>query len=263
MSRPHPARDNDADFPEGVAVVIGGSGGTGHATCKRLAEYGTDVALSYHANLAKAEAAAQAVEAAGQKSHIGKLDLTQYQQVLDFFDQVAATFPRIHTVVFATGADISMSYTAQVELDEWRATIDSDLMGFIHVVKAALPMLRAGGGGSIVAMSSAGVRRHPPLDILSVVPKAGIEAVVRGLAREEGRFGIRANAVGLGVIDAGLLHRLAERVTPAFLDAMKQNTALKRFGTAQEAADAAVFLASNRATFITGHSLTIDGGYSV
>jgi NAD(P)-dependent dehydrogenase (short-subunit alcohol dehydrogenase family) len=112
-------------------------------------------------------------------------------------------------------------------------------------------------------MSTAGMERHPPKDILSVVPKAGIEALVRGVAREEGRFGIRANSVGLGVIDAGLFHRLEERVTPEFVQAMKSNTALRRFGTAREAADAAVFLASSVSGFITGQRLTVDGGYAV
>jgi NAD(P)-dependent dehydrogenase (short-subunit alcohol dehydrogenase family) len=112
-------------------------------------------------------------------------------------------------------------------------------------------------------MTSAGLMRHPQRDILSTAPKAAIEALVRGLAREEGRYGVRANTVALGVIDAGLFHRLEERLPPGFADAMRKNTALRRFGTAREAADAAVFLASSVAGFITGHSLVIDGGYAV
>ena len=96
-----------------------------------------------------------------------------------------------------------------------------------------------------------------------MAPKAGVEALVRGIAREEGRYGIRANSVALGVIDAGLFLRLEQRLTPEFVEAMKANTALKRFGTAREAADAAVFLASSASGFITGHRLVVDGGYSI
>lgn len=255
--------DGQAHFPAGVAVVIGGSGGIGAAICERLAQHGTDVALTYRSNQAKAEAVAAQVAAAGRRAHVGALDLADYAAVTRFFEATAAALGRIHTIVFATGADISMSYVSQIDLDEWQRTIAGDLTGFLHVLKAGLPHLRKGGGGSIVAMSTAGMERHPPKDILSVVPKAGVEALVRGVAREEGRFGIRANSVGLGVIDAGLFHRLEERLTPEFVQAMKNNTALRRFGTAREAADAAVFLASSASGFITGQRLTVDGGYAV
>ena len=250
-------------FPAGVTVVIGGSGGVGRACCQRFAEHGSDVALTYHANADKAAEAVALVEAAGQKGHAAALDMTDADAVQAFFDDVIARFGHIHTVVYALGADISMSYVAEIDGDEWNRTIDSDLNGFFHVMRAALPHMRTVGGASFVAMTSAGLVRHPARDILSTVPKAGIEALMRGIAREEGRYGVRGNSVALGVIDAGLFHRLAERLPDGFIDAMKKNTALRRFGTAREAADAAVFLASSAGSFITGHSLVLDGGYAV
>ena len=250
-------------FPDGGAVVIGGSGGIGAAICTRLADHGCDVALTYRNNREKAESVAAAVNAAGRRSLTGAVDVTDYAAVERFMGEAAQSFGRVHTVIFATGADISMTYTSQIDLDEWRRTIDGELTGFLHVLKAGLPYLRSGGGGSIVAVTTAGIDRHPPKDILSVAPKAGVEALVRGIAREEGRYGIRANSVALGVIDAGLFHRLEQRLTPEFVEAMKGNTALKRFGTAREAADAAVFLASSVSGFITGHRLVVDGGYSI
>lgn len=250
-------------FPEGCAVVIGGSGGIGAAICTRLADHGSDVALTYRSNREKAVSVAAAVNAAGRRSLAGAMNVTDYAAVERFMSEAAQSFGRVHTVIFATGADISMTYTSQIDLDEWRRTIDGELTGFLHVLKAGLPYLRSGGGGSVVAVTTAGIDRHPPKDILSVAPKAGIEALMRGIAREEGRYGIRANSVALGVIDAGLFHRLEQRLTPGFVEAMKGNTALKRFGTAREAADAAVFLASSVSGFITGHRLVVDGGYSI
>lgn len=95
------------------------------------------------------------------------------------------------------------------------------------------------------------------------MPKAGIEAIIRGLAREEGRHGVRANAVALGVVEAGHFHRVEQELSPEFVEAMKRNTALRRLGTAREAADAVVFLASAASSYTTGQSLTVDGGYSV
>lgn len=249
-------------FPEGAALVVGGSGGIGLACCARLAEHGTDVALTYRSNKAAAEDALAQIKAAGRMGHADAVDLVDADSVTSFCDQVAERFGGIHTVVFAIGADISMTYVADIQPDEWKRTIEGDLTGFYHVMRATLPHLRK-RGGSFVAMTSAGLVRHPPKDILSTVPKAGVEALIRGIAREEGRYGIRANSVALGVIDAGLFHRLADRLPEGFIDAMKRNTALRRFGTAREAADAAVFLASSAGGFITGQSLVLDGGFAV
>ncbi len=249
-------------FPDGVALVFGGSGGIGRAICRRLADHGSDVALSYRGNRQAADEAVREVEAAGRRALAGKADLGDAAAVAALVEQAIARFGRVHTVVYAIGADISMVYTADIDPEEWRRTLDGDLTGFFNVMKAVLPHMR-GQGGSFVAMTSAGLVRHPPKDVLSTVPKAAIEALIRGIAREEGRYGIRANAVAIGVVDAGLFDRLRERVTPQFVEAMKRNTALRRFATAREAADAAVFLASSVSGFITGHSLVVDGGYSV
>jgi NAD(P)-dependent dehydrogenase (short-subunit alcohol dehydrogenase family) len=100
--------------------------------------------------------------------------------------------------------------------------------------------------------------------VLSVAPKAAIEALVRGIASEEGRFGIRANSVALGVIEAGIFLRLeGVDFDPEWVEAARNNTALKRFGTAEEVANAVVFLASARASYVTGQMLVLDGGYSI
>jgi NAD(P)-dependent dehydrogenase (short-subunit alcohol dehydrogenase family) len=91
-------------------------------------------------------------------------------------------------------------------------------------------------------------------------PKAAIEALVRGIAREEGRFGVRANSVALGVIETGIFLRLAGKdFDQEWVEAARGNTALKRFGTAEEVADAVVFLASARASYVTGQTLVLDG----
>ena len=250
-------------YPEGAAVVIGGSGGIGRQICLRLAEHGANVALTYRSNARLAEEVADEILAQGCQSFAASLDLSDEASVASYFDEVHKQFGRIHTVIVATGADISMHYVGQVEPEEWRSVIDGDLSGFFYVCKAALPLLREGGGGSIVAMTSSGNIRHPQCDILSTAPKAGIEALVRGIAREEGRFGIRANSVALGVIEVGLFHRLTEQVSTEFVSAMKSNAALNRLGTAREAADAAVFLSCSSSSFISGACLAVDGGFSV
>jgi NAD(P)-dependent dehydrogenase (short-subunit alcohol dehydrogenase family) len=252
----------DEMFPDGAAVVIGGSGGIGREVCESFARAGSDVAFTYRSNEQAALEVAQAIAAAGRRPMAIRLDVSDRPGSRAAIDRVAAEFGYIHTLVVATGADISMTYTADIDADEWDRTIGDDLTGFYNVLMPAVPHLRR-RGGSVLAMTSAGLLRHPQKDILSVVPKAGVEALVRGIAREEGRHGIRANAIALGVIDTGLFKRLGERLTPQFIEAMKKNTALRRFGTAEEAADLALFLCSPKAAFITGQSIALDGGYSV
>lgn len=249
-------------FGEGAAFVIGGSGGVGQAICQALAEAGTNVALTYRSNEEKARGVVRAIEGQGRRASALPLDLTDRAGTAAAVARVAAEFEGIHSLVLATGADISMSYTAEIDPDEWDRTIAGDLTGSFNVLRAAIPHLRA-ARGAVVAITSAGLVRHPPKDILSVVPKAGVEALMRGIAREEGRWGVRANAIALGVIDTGLFHRLEQRLSPDFVEAMRRNTALRRFGTAEEVADLAVFLASARSGFITGQSIALDGGYSV
>lgn len=244
-------------------MVLGGSGGIGSSICEAFGRSGVDVALSYRSNAAAAEALAARLAASGRRATAVRVDTADPSSIERGLKEVVERFGGIHSVVYAIGADISMAYVADVDPAEWRRTIEGDLNGFFHVVKAALPLLRAGGGGSIIAVTSAGMDRHPPMDILSVAPKAGIEALIRGIAREEGRYNIRANTVAPGVIDAGLFHRLKPQVTPQFIEAMERNTALRRFGTAEEVAAVVVFLASAPAGYVTGQRIAVDGGYSV
>ncbi len=252
----------EPSFPQGAAIVAGGSGGIGRARCEALARAGADVAFTYRSNVQAAGEVVRAVESAGRKAHSAALDLTDRAGCTSFVSDVAGRFGGIHTLVLATGGDISMTYTADINPDEWDRIIQGDLTGSFNLLQAVLPHLRK-SSGAVVAITSAGLMRHPPKDILSVVPKAGVEALMRGVAREEGRYGVRANSLALGVIDTGLFKRLAERVTPEFVEAMKKNTALRRFGTSEEVAEAVLFLASSRSSFITGQSLALDGGYSV
>jgi 3-oxoacyl-[acyl-carrier protein] reductase len=252
-----------AEFPsDGAAIVVGGSGGIGKIVCQRLAECGCDVALTYRSNAEKAREVASIIERLGRSADAQPLDLTNPAATAHYYENVVARFTRIHTLIVATGADIRMDYLSNVGVDEWRDTITNDLVGFFNAVKLALPHLRAGGGGSIVALSSAAIVRHSPMDILSTGPKGGIEAIVRAVAREEGRHNIRANCVGLGAIDTGLMTRLWADLPPKTAEVMRTGAPLRRIGTADEAADAIVFLASNRSAFTTGQRLVVDGGFS-
>jgi 3-oxoacyl-[acyl-carrier protein] reductase len=252
------------DFPEGVALVIGGSGGIGSAIARGFAAAKVPLAITYRHNEGAANAVAEEIRAQGGSCSVHPVTLGELETVEACLNQLVAEHGQIHTIAHAAGTHIDQPYISQLTPDQWRNTIDWDVNGFFNVVHAALPHLRA-SKGSIVFVSSAGLKRFPPGDVLSVAPKGAIEALLRGLAREEGRNGVRANAVAVGVVDAGMFPKLVERgeLTQQWIDAAIRNTPLRRFGKPEDIADAVVFLASSRARYITGQTLFVDGGYTL
>ncbi len=252
------------DFPAGVAVVVGGSGGIGSTIARGLAAEGVPLAITYRRNEEAANEVAEGIRSGGGQCSVHQLDLADLDAVKSVLDTLASDHGQTHTIVHAAGTHIDQPYISQLSPEQWRNTMDWDVNGFFHMAHAALPHLRK-SKGSIVFISSAGLKRHPPGDVLSVAPKGAIEALLRGIAREEGRNGVRANAVAVGVVDAGMFPKLVEsgELSQAWIDAALRNTPLRRFGTPEEIADAVIFLASSQARYITGQTLFVDGGYTL
>ncbi|MGB5375005.1 MAG: SDR family oxidoreductase [Polyangiales bacterium] len=253
-----------ADFPQGVALVVGGSGGIGSAIARGFAEAGVPLAITYRHHEDAAVAVAEKIRAEGGLCSVHPIELGNLDSVKACLDELGEEHGTVHTVAHAAGTHIDQPYISQLTPEQWRNTMDWDVNGFFHVAHAALPHLRK-SQGSIVFISSAGLKRFPPGDVLSVAPKGAIEALMRGIAREEGRNGVRANIVSVGVVDAGMFPKLVERgeLSQEWIDAATRNTPLRRFGTPEEVADAAVFLASSRARYITGQTIFVDGGYTL
>ncbi len=252
------------DFPEGVALVIGGSGGTGAVICEKLAEAGSDVALTYHGNEERAAQTVARLRDLGRSAEHHQLSIGDAARVKQVIDEIASRH-RIHTVVVAAGSDIPQLMIRDVDPDTWKRVIDADVNGFFNVVHASLPLMKQGGGGSYVHISSAGLHKWPERDVLSVAPKASIEWLIQGLAKEEGEFGIRANSVAIGVINAGIFKRLWAEGTfdEAWKEAVQAGLCIKRWGEPEEVAHAVVYLASSKAGYVTGQMLSVDGGYGV
>jgi len=249
------------NFPEGSAIVIGGSGGIGSAICKTFASHGVPVIFSYHGNETAANDLKKEILDHGGVVSSKKLSINDKTQVEDFFQELENK--RIHSIVNATGSDIRMKWINELTYEEWDDVMRTDADGFFNIVKNSLPILRK-FGGSYTTLSSIGLSRWPAKDVLSVAPKAAIDALINGIAKEEGRNNIRANSIQLGIIEAGIFLRIKGKdYDDRYIEAAKNNTALKKLGEDQDVADAVFFLASDRAKYITGQTLYLDGGYRI
>jgi NAD(P)-dependent dehydrogenase (short-subunit alcohol dehydrogenase family) len=247
-------------FSSGAALVVGGSGGIGAAICRALAAAGSNVVLTYRSNVKKAQEVEREVKAAGRDVASFALDLTDPSAVRKVVEDAIARFGHLHSVVYAAGPSIKYLYINEITHSEWARVIDADVNGFFNLVEATLPHLRERRGGSYLAVVTAAVDRAPPRDILSAAPKAAIEMLVRGIAREEGRNGIRANCVGPGLIAAGLGISTVNEHTQDYVERMTKAVPLKRAGTAEEVANVAVFLCSAQASYVTGVTIPVAGG---
>jgi 2-hydroxycyclohexanecarboxyl-CoA dehydrogenase len=239
-----------------TAFVVGGSGGLGSAICRALASDWAHVVVGYGRNREKAETLATEI---GKASAV-HCDLTDTQSLNTAIGSVSD----IGTMVFASGVAIDQPFVSKIGEDQWREVIETEIIGLTRVVAATLPLFRAQGGGNFVIVVSVANTAYPPGDALSAVPKAAMESLGRAIAKEEGRYNIRANMVAPGIIDAGLGSTfLKDLYTPEIWETQRKRIALQRFGTGPDIAEAAAFLASDRSRYITGQTLIVDGGFSL
>lgn len=256
--------DRDPRYANGAAFVAGGSGGIGAAVCLALAKAGSNIQLTYRSNAAAAQAVAHEVRACGVEVDIAALDLCDAQAVASCANSAANKFGRLHSVVYASGPTLHMNPIANLTPEEWARVVNTDVMGAFNLVHGTLPLLKQAGGGAYVAVITAAVERVPARDICSAAPKAAVEMLFRGVAKEEGRNGIRANCVGPGWIEAGLGKAvLASEFTAEQVAKIRAAIPLRRMGSAAEVANAVEFLLSSKASFISGQTLAVDGGMQI
>jgi 3-oxoacyl-[acyl-carrier protein] reductase len=248
----------------GVAVVTGGSGGLGRAICRLLAARGSHVALTYRANTSAAQQVVDDIVGTGRKASARAVDLTDIDAARAFVDDTASEYGGIHTLVHAAGPEVRQLYITSAPPEQVRAALDQEVVGFFAIAQPAVPHLRA-RRGNIVAVTTAATHRYPVRDGLSAGPKAAVEGFVRAIAAEEGRYGVRANCVGPGMLTDGMAERLiaSGELHKEALDVARRAIALHTFGDANDIAEAVCFLASDRAKYITGQHLSVDGGFGI
>ena len=245
------------------AIVAGGSGGVGSATAIAMARSGWDVVVHYRSNAEAAKDVASQVINLGRRAKVVQADLVDAdaaQALVESVDDDA-----LRGVVYAAGPPIPMEYVSNVTSEMFQRQMTEDAVACFNLLKPSIARLRAAGGGTIVSATTTALVRYPARDVLSVAPKAAIEQLVKAIAAEEGKHGIRCNALGVGHISDGMFTYLKEKgyYTDAYLQRALEIIALRRSGTSTEIAAVIDFLMSDSASYVTGQMINVDGGFSL
>ena len=246
---------------EGKKVLVtGGSRGVGRAVCLDLARRGADLSFIYHSRDAEAEGTATQIRALGRRALPLKADLARASEVGAAVEQATAELGGLDVLVQAAGAMVAWRATVDLSTDDWDRYLAVDLSGAFYAIRASIPHLRSSSKGAIVAISSVAAQMCQPRNVQGAAAKAGLEAMIRVVAREEARYGIRANAVAIGLTDTDMGRAAFAQWGPETSQRIIRAIPLRRIGTPDEVARVVCFLAGPDAAYITGKVLQVDGG---
>ena len=247
-----------------AAFVTGGSGDLGAAICERLARAGCDVAVGYVGNNDGAEKVAGLVKGLGRKATMVQLDQAEAAACEPAVNAAADGLGRLDILVNNAGWNIGIPFPEldKLTVEVWDRLQNTNLRGPFFLARAAAPHMRKQGAGRIVNIASIAGHRPVGSSIGYATSKAALVHLTRCLAVEWGPHGIAVNAVAPTFIETpGTEAALSD---PGFrADTVERIPALHRIGRPVEVSAAVLFLASPAASLIAGHTLTVDGGWTV
>ena len=236
-------------------LVTGGSRGIGKSIALRLAEFGADVAITYARSSDAANEVVKEIEAMGRKSKAYQADAVDYSQAEEVIKDITEEFGKIDVLVNNAGITKDNLILRMTE-EQWDDVITTNLKSVFNYSKAvARPMMKNRGGSIINISSVVGIKGNAGQANYSA-SKAGIIGFSKSVALELGSRNIRSNVVAPGFIETEMTEKLDEKT----VEGWRQAIPLKRGGQPEDIANACVFLASDMSSYITGQTLSVDGG---
>ena len=240
-----------------VVLITGGLTGIGRATTIAFAKTGANVAVTgRHDDAGKA--LVEELRSLGSHAEFINTDVRKEEDVRNMVDKTVARFGRLDVAVNCAGTEGKPGSVAEQTPESYAATFDTNVLGVLLSMKHEMRVMQAQGSGSIVNISSTMGGRGAANAVLYTASKHAVEGMTKATALDAAPFGVRVNAIAPGPVETAMLNRLtgtSERKA-AFLT----NVPLKRAGTPEEIADAILFVASDKAAFITGQIIRVNGG---
>jgi NAD(P)-dependent dehydrogenase (short-subunit alcohol dehydrogenase family) len=247
----------DLNLKDRVAVITGGAAGIGEAIAREFAAEGCNIFILDRDESAARKSAMSLTES-GAQAQSAAVDVCDSVAVAHAFAKIAAAHNRLDILVNAAGV-LSTGLVADLPIAEWQRVSEINLSGVIYCAKAAIPFMSQKRYGRIINIASVSAMRGGGSvgNTLYGITKAGVVALTMGLARELGPHAITVNSIAPAIADTAMTHAaLTENTRRKILERIP----LGRLASVSDIADLAVFLASDRASFITGTVIPVDGG---
>lgn len=260
-------------YDVGGMLVVGGTGRVGDGVVRRLADAGVPLVFTYHRDATHAKALETELCDAGHRVCGQRMDMADTASIEVALDRVVSEYGDLHGVVCAGGPRFEFDHLMDVPVEDAERFVNGDALGVYRVAHAAVPVLRARGGGTITICTTIATKRFVEFDGLSPLSKGSVDALIRTVAADEAVHGIRCNGVAIGWVENRTVDEVREHTRLGVTNPvtkldrlnvlMEQVLRLARLGrpvTPAEAGTLFAFLASAEAKYLTGQVIALDSG---
>lgn len=248
------------EFDGKKVLVTGGSRGVGQAMAEAFARQGADIAFIYRSSDDLAKAVAETIAGLGVKALPLRADLTDAAATRAAVEKTVNDLGGLDVLAHAAGGNVDWIPVREHVAENWAGIVHSDLIGGFNILHPVVQHMHNQRSGVIIAISSIAAQMCQARNSQGAAAKAGLEALIRVIAREEGRAGVRANAIAIGLTNTKQARQALEQWGSEATERIMKGIPLGRMAEPEEIADMALYLAGERGAYITGKVIQVDGG---